>query len=256
MNLPKLSLSRRETLAGLAATTALPLLSTPAICAPSTDAQANALLATVASNLLRLYPTTATGLGVDTAAMASLRSRLPDRSAAGQRRVAQVIQADFARVEALDTSKLSFTTRTSVEVVKYAFKNKLEGLAFPYGDAPVAGDAWRNTPYVVIQNVGAYIDTPQLLDTDHPIENHADAEAYLARLSQFPAQLDGELERIKSARAMGLVPPSFLIDKAIEQLNISLKSTRQGGTLVESLGRRTREKKIPGDWEARARRRR
>jgi uncharacterized protein (DUF885 family) len=254
LNLPNLSLSRRETLTGLAATTALSLLSTPAICAPGTDAQANALLGTVASNLLRLYPTTATGLGVDTGAMVSLRSRLPDRSAGGQRRVAQVVQADLARVEALDTSKLSFTTRTSVEVVKYSFKNKLEGLAFPYGDAPVAGDAWRNTPYVVIQNVGAYIDTPQLLDTDHPIENRADAEAYLARLSQFPAQLDGELERMKSARGLGLVPPSFLIDKAIAQLNISLKSTQQGGTLVKSLVRRTREKQIAGDWEARAKR--
>jgi uncharacterized protein (DUF885 family) len=252
--LPNLFLSRRETLAGLAATTALPLLSSPALAAPATDTQANALLNSVANNLLRLYPTTATALGVDTGALALLRSKLPDRSAAGQRRVAQVVKADLARVEALDTSKLSFTTRTSVEVVKYAFKNKLEGLAFPYGDAPVAGDAWRNSPYVVIQNVGAYIDTPQLLDTDHPIDNRADAEAYLARLSQFPAQLDGELERMKSARAVALVPPSFLIDKAIEQLNISLKSTQQGGTLVESLVRRTREKKIAGDWEARAKR--
>lgn len=252
--MPNLSLSRRETLAGLAATTAAPLLSSPVLAAPATDAQANALLNVVANDLLRLYPTTATGLGVDTGALAGLRSKLPDRSAAGQRRVAQVIKADLARIDALDTSKLSFTTRTSVEVVKYAFKNKLEGLAFPYGDAPVAGDAWRNTPYVVIQNVGAYIDTPQLLDTDHPIENRADAEAYLARLSEFPAQLDGELERMKSARGVGLVPPSFLIDKAIEQLNISLKSTQQGGTLVESLVRRTREKKIAGNWEARANR--
>ena len=56
----------------------------------------------------------------------------------------------------------------------------------PYGDAPVAGDSWRNTPYVVIQNAGSYIDTPQFLDTDHPIEKRSDAEAYLARLAQYP----------------------------------------------------------------------
>jgi uncharacterized protein (DUF885 family) len=246
-------LSRRETLAGLAASTALPLLSTAAFGAPAPDAQASALLNSVANNLLRLYPTQATSLGIDTGALAPLRSQLPDRSAAGQRHVAQIVRADLARVEALDTSKLSFTTRTSVDVVKYAFNNKLEGLAFPYGDAPVAGDAWRNTPYVVIQNVGAYIDTPQFLDTDHPIETRADAEAYLARLALFPHQLDGELERMKSARALGLVPPSFLIDKTIEQLGISVKATQQGGTLVESLVRRTKEKGIAGGWEARAR---
>ncbi|HEY6662642.1 MAG TPA: DUF885 family protein, partial [Sphingomicrobium sp.] len=245
-------LSRRETLAGLAATTAWPLLSTPAFAA-STDAQASALLDSVANNLLRLYPTQATSLGVDTGALAGLRSKLPDRSIAGQRRVADTVRADLARVEALDTSALSFPVRTSVEVTKYAFRTKLEGLALPYGDAPVAGDAWRNTPYVVIQNVGAYIDTPQFLDTDHPVENRADAEAYLSRLAQYPDQLDGELARMRDARAKGLVPPRFLIDKALDQLGIALKNTQQGGTIVDSLVRRTQEKKIPGDWDARAR---
>ncbi|HKP33741.1 MAG TPA: DUF885 family protein, partial [Sphingomicrobium sp.] len=245
-------LSRRETLAGLAATTALPLLSTPAFAA-TTDAQANALLDSVANNLLRLYPTQATSLGVDTGALAGLRSKLPDRSIAGQRRVADTVRADLARIEALDTSALSFQVRTGVEVAKYAFRTKLEGLALPYGDAPVAGDAWRNTPYVVIQNVGAYIDTPQFLDTDHPVENRADAEAYVSRLAQYPHQLDGELARMRDARTKGLVPPSFLIDKALDQLAIALKNTQQGGTIVDSLVRRTKEKKVPGDWDARAR---
>jgi uncharacterized protein (DUF885 family) len=247
------SISRREALAGLAATTALPLLPGAASAAPTTDAQANALLNSVANNLLRLYPTAATSLGVDTGARASLRAKLPDRSIAGQQKVAQTIRADLARVDTLDTSKLSFPVRTSVEVVKYAFRTKLEGLSLPYGDAPVAGDAWRNTPYVVIQNVGAYIDTPQLLDTDHPIENRADAEAYLSRLTAYPRQLDGEFERMKAARAKGLVPPSFLIDKAIEQLRIALKNTQQGGTIVDSLIRRTKQKGIAGNWDARAR---
>jgi uncharacterized protein (DUF885 family) len=251
--LTNLPLSRREALAGLAATTALPMLSNAANAAPATDAQASAVLASVANHLLALYPTDATSLGVDKGALASLRSKLSDRSIAGQQHVAQTVRADLARVEALNTSALSFPVRTSVEVVKYAFRTKLEGLALPYGDAPVSGDAWRNTPYVVIQNVGAYIDTPQFLDTDHPIENRADAEAYMSRLAQYPHQLDGELARMRAARAKGLVPPTFLIDKALDQLAISLKSTQQGGTIVDSLVRRTKEKGIAGDWDARAR---
>jgi uncharacterized protein (DUF885 family) len=251
--LTNLPLSRREALAGLAATTALPMLSNAANAAPATDAQASAVLASVANHLLALYPTDATSLGVDKGALASLRSKLSDRSIAGQQHVAQTVRADLARVEALNTSALSFPVRTSVEVVKYAFRTKLEGLALPYGDAPVSGDAWRNTPYVVIQNVGAYIDTPQFLDTDHPIENRADAEAYMSRLAQYPHQLDGELARMRAARAKGLVPPTFLIDKALDQLAISLKSTQQGGTIVDSLVRRTKEEGIAGDWDARAR---
>src|SRR5256885_15056492 len=102
-----------------------------------------------------------------------------------------------------------------------AYTTALEGFALPYGDITVGG--WRNTPYVVIQNVGAYLDIPRFLDSDHPIENASDAEAYIARLQSYPKQFDGELGRIHAARAAGLVPPAFLIDKAIAQMTLSAK---------------------------------
>jgi uncharacterized protein (DUF885 family) len=248
--------TRRETLAGLAASAAAPLLAraTPAFARPATDAQASALLNSFADNLLRLYPEQATSLGVDKGARAPLRSRLEDLTPAGQQHIAQLIRADLARAEAIDTSALSFPVRTSVEVVKYAYKLRLEGFALPYGDNPVAGNSWRNAPYVVIQNAGAYVDTPQFLDTDHLIESRADAETYLARLAQYPRNLDGEVARMRSARAKGLVPPNFLIDKAVSQLGMALKGAQSGGSLVESLVKRTKAKGIAGDWEARARR--
>src|SRR6185437_1707394 len=131
------------------------------------------------------------------------------------------------------------------------YHTALEGFAQPYGDVAVGG--WRNTPYVVIQNVGAYIDTPQFLETDHPVENRSDAEAYLSRLAQYPHQLDSELQRIRAARSKGLVPPNFLIDTAITQLGISLKGAREGGQLVSSLVDRAKKKAISGNWDERAR---
>ncbi len=245
-------LSRREALAGLAAVGTLPFFTAPAwaLAAPG-DAQASALLDSIAENLLRLSPESATSLGIDTGARGVMRAQLGDRSAAGQQRIAATLTADLARLNGLDTSALTFPVRTSVEVVKSAYATALEGFALPYGDVAVGG--WRNTPYVVIQNVGAYLDTPRFLDTDHPIESAADAEAYLARLAQYPAQLDGELERMRGARAKGLVPPNFLIDKALPQLTLAASNARSGGGLVDSLVRRTREKGIAGDWDARAR---
>src|SRR5688572_18719140 len=71
------------------------------------------------------------------------------------------------------------------------------------------------------------------------------------RLQSYPRQLDGELERMQAARAAGLVPPAFLIDKALPQMGLSAKAARQGGSLVESIERRT--KNIPGNWGERAR---
>ena len=251
-------LSRREALAALAAAAALPLMpgcgggespSTPGSTAASRETEARALLDAIAENLLRLFPETATSLGIDTGARSALRSQLADRSAEGQQRVASQVRADLERARAFDTAGLTHATRTSVEVVRSAYATALEGFALPYGDITVGG--WRNTPYVVIQNVGAYLDVPRFLDSDHRIDNAADAEAYLARLQSYARQLDGERGRIQAARGAGLVPPAFLIDKALAQMGLALKNTREGGAVVESIERRS--KNIPGNWAERAR---
>jgi uncharacterized protein (DUF885 family) len=249
--------SRREVITALASVAALPLVSACGryrVPAPTTlttpnEASALALLDEVADNLIRLMPEQATSLGIDTGARAALRSLLTDRSAEGQRRIANQLRTDLARVNAFDASNLSHATRTSFEVVRSAYGTSLEGFALPYGDVAVGG--WRNTPYVVIQNVGAYLDIPRFLDSDHRIESAPDAEAYLARLQSYAKQLDGELGRMRAARAKGLVPPAFLIDKALRQMTLSAKGAREGGALVESLARRS--KSIPGDWPGRAR---
>jgi uncharacterized protein (DUF885 family) len=249
-------INRREALATLASTAVLPLTSgcrsERAGIAPATtlEADARALLDELAENLLRLLPESATSLGIDIGARAPLRAQLTDRSASGQQRIASQLKVDLERANALDTSGLSHGTRTSVEVVRSAYATALQGFALPYGDVAVGG--WRNTPYVVIQNVGAYLDVPRFLDSDHRIENAGDAEAYLARVQSYGKALDGELGRMQAARATGLVPPAFLIDKALGQLSLSAKNAREGGTLVESLERRTKD--IRGDWAGRARR--
>ena len=249
------TVSRRQALAALAASAAVPFL--PG-CArePSSAADANEketlvtrLLEEIAENLLQLSPEGATSLGIDKDERRTLRSKLSDRSAAGQDRIAATLRADLARVNAIDASTLSHATRTSVSVVKSAYEVALAGFALPYGEVAVGG--WRNTPYVVIQNVGAYLDIPRFLDAEHQIRDAADADAYLARLESYPAALDGELGRIQQSRAKGLVAPALLLDKALSQLEASAKSARQGGGLVESIERRT--KGIPGDWAARAR---
>ena len=248
-----LPFSRRQTLAGFAATAALPFVSgcasTLAARPAASEGEVTALLDSVGENLLRLSPETATTLGVDKDARSALRSQLADRSKAGQQRLAATLRADLARVEAIDPSGLSPQTQTTVAVVRSAYSTALEGFALPYGDVAVGG--WRNTPYVVIQNVGAYLDTPRFLDAEHPIRDAADAEAYLARLRSYPRQLDGELERARAARAQGLVPPAFLLDKALNQIQLSAKGAREGGGLVESIERRT--KAIPGNWAEQAR---
>jgi uncharacterized protein (DUF885 family) len=242
--------TRRQAVAALASTAAIPLLSGCKRSSAATERNALPLLNSFADHFVRLYPEQATSLGIDTGARAPLRSQLEDRSAAGQSHIASVLRGDLDRAKAFDTSGLDFQMRTNFDVVRSAYETALEGFAQPYGDVAVGG--WRNTPYVVIQNVGAWLDIPQLLNNDQPIETKADAEAYLSRLAEFPKVLDGELGRLQAARAKGLVPPIFLIDKTIPALTLAAKDALSGGAMVDTLVSKTRAKGIAGDWQNRA----
>jgi len=241
-----MSLSRRHALGLLGASATAAILPGCAnrVAAAAAPQSATALLESLAWQLIEQSPEGATSLGIDTGIHAALRGKLSDRSTAGQKAMAKVLERGLKQVEAINAEALDSDTRTSLAVVRSAFRTALKGFALPYGDVAVGG--WRNTPYVVIQNVGGYLDIPRFLDSDHPVRNSTDAEAYLARLGAFPALLEGELDRIQSARGMGLVPPAFLLDKAIRQMETQLTSLRDGGDLTHSLARPTAT--IPGDW--------
>ena len=235
----QISFSRRQTLALFGAGTAsLALggcqraLSTP----PAPDAAT--YLDQLAWQMVALNPEGATSLGIDKGEHAGLRSMLGDRSTAGQAKIAALLREGLNQIGKIDPGPLDPATRTSLAVVKSAFSVSLDGFALPYGDVAVGG--WRNTPYVVIQNVGAYLDIPRFLDSEHPAgADDADAASYLARLHQFPAVLDGELERIVSARRKGMVPPAFLLDKTLAQLDRTIADARNdGGGLYRGWQRR------------------
>ncbi|MEL1249813.1 DUF885 domain-containing protein [Aurantiacibacter gilvus] len=250
-DMPRFTLSRRAFLAtGTAAATAVLLPACRGSSPAETQAAGEALLDDVAWNMLRHEPTRATSLGVDVGQHAALRGRLADATPEGINAYADTLRNDLQRVREFDKDGLDAATRTSFEVVESAYSTAIEGFDLPYGDIPVG--SWRTAPYAVIQNVGAYIDLPRFLDSDHPIADEADAEAYVSRLEAIPGVLTGELERIIGAREMGVVPPDFLLDKAIEQMRSQIADTQSGGAMVESIVRRTGELGIAGDWESRA----
>lgn len=245
------STDRRAVLGLLGASATSPLLGACTASVPPArlqPADIDQFLDSVAWKLLELNPETATSLGIDSGAHSALRSQLGPRSNETTRQTTELLKDTLRQTDGIDLNSLAPATRTSLAVVRSAFFTALDGLAFPFGDVAVGG--WRNTPYVVIQNVGGYLDTPRFLDAEHPVQNAADAEAYLTRLAAFPGQLEAELERLGAAGRIGMIAPSFLLDKAIHQLEMVHQQAATGGDLVASLAGRTAA--IPGDWARRA----
>ena len=246
--------TRRTVLAGtgsaLALASAPGLAASPGIAQSPGDAFAARVLDRIAWNLMTLEPERATGLGLDTGTHAALRARSSDRSPAGQARTVALLKQDLSAAQRMPRMVMSPATMTHLAVVQSAYRTALDGFALPYGDVSIGG--WRNSPYVVIQNVGAWIDVPRLLEVDQPVKTRADAQAWLDRLAAMAPQLDGETARIAAARGLGLVPPDFLLDKTIAQMGQSIATLGgDGGTMLKSFADKTRT--IPGTWTAQAR---
>ena len=246
-----MSTNRRDFIAGSAGIIAT-LANLHARAAGSADAAVERLLAGIAEELLADYPENATGLGIDTGARAPLKSRLTDRSAAGQAAIARRVAARLERLRALDADGIDPATRIDLDVVRTAHETAAAGFAFPYGDVALLnqGWSWRNAPYVVAQNTGAFLEIPSLLDEQHTIETAADAEAYLDRLQAYAGQIDGETGRLKAAAAQGVIAPDFILDKTLAQIRIARGGKISDWMVVASIARRTG--RMEGDFGARA----
>lgn len=245
--------TRRHFLGSAGAVVALQLLpGCAARRATATEGSADALLAQMAEQLLAEYPENATALGLDKEARAGLKSRLTDRSLHGRARLAGAAADRLRRLQAVDRAGLDPAEQIHLGVVETAHRLAVEGFRFPYGDVVTLNQQWsyRNAPYVVAQNTGAFVEIPDFLDSNHVVATAADAEAYLARLEAYAGALDGETERLAHDRGLGVVAPDFLLDKTSKQMKGARAQPLGEWGLVTSLTRRAAA--IPGDWKGRA----
>jgi uncharacterized protein (DUF885 family) len=245
-------LDRRQFLAASASAAALSAVRAGAMPLSEADAGAEVVLASIGEELLRDHPENATTLGLDKSARENLKSRLSDRSLAGKAREAAEVTARLARLRSLSGARLAAPALLDLQVTETAHRTAAEGFRFPYGEVATLNANWsyRNSPYALAQNFGAFVETPDLLDTNHAVATRADAEAYLARMRAYAGQLDGETERLRHDAALGVVLPDFLLDKTLRQMRAArAKPVTQWG-LVESIARRTGA--MPGDFAARA----
>ncbi len=246
-------ISRRSMLAGAAAATAAPAFAGVARFAPagasSGDSATEAMLQQVADQLLAEYPENASALGIDKGARAPLKYQLTDRSLHGVEKQKAAAVRRSARLDSVSQSGLGERVRTDLQVARYAHELALDGYRFPYGDVVVLDNqvSYRNSPYVVTQNQGAWYEVPDFLDSYHQVKTRSDADAYLARLNEFADGLDGETQRIRHDAALGASPPDFILDGALKQMK-GLRADPSG--LATSLAKRSNG--IPGDWGTRA----
>ncbi len=201
-------IDRRQALAltiSAAAFTAAPAAARVAARTPAT--RFAGLLAQFSEELLKLSPETATSLGLDTGARAALRSQIAGGSPADEAKFAGQVRSMLSRLGALNRGSLSPADQIRYDTVKYAAERGVEGTSFFYGSA-AGGFFGGAAPYPVTQQDGAITSIPEFLNSQHPVNNSADAEAYLARVARMATILDDENAQISRDAARGVMPPN------------------------------------------------
>ena len=244
--------SRRKLLQMSAATGALSLAGCKPQALPDSAPNAGALLDGLTEQMLNAYPESASSAGIDKGKYAALKSQLEDRSAAGQSAIEAGVHASVAKLQKIDTSRLPADMALNIDVVRSVYEMTQEGFDFPYGDVALLNSNWsyRNAPYVVAQNTGAFIEIPSFLDSSHSIETADDADAYLERMQAYAGQLDGETERTRIAGETGVILPDFLMKKTLGQMETALGKSEDGWGIVTSVAGRA--KGFNGDYAGKA----
>ncbi|MDQ2877859.1 MAG: DUF885 family protein [Pseudomonadota bacterium] len=238
-----MKIDRRRFLASTAATGALALMPRAALAAAG-ETPLNRMFDAFVQAQLRRGPEGATQLGLDTGANADLRARLSDQSAAGiAAHRAQAI-AEVKQLEAIDRAALSVDERIDLDCVLYTRRSSVAVSAFDFG-----GSSYGPSPYVVSQLSGSYQSIPDFLDTKHPVNTKADADAYLSRLSAFATQLDQNTDRMRHDAAAGVVPPDFILDLALEQMAKTMVPAGEA-LVVQSIARRAAAKGLGDGYGA------
>jgi uncharacterized protein (DUF885 family) len=70
--------------------------------------------------------------------------------------------------------------------------------------------------YPVNQISGLQINIPRFLDTFHRVNTIEHAENYVARLSKIDTKMEQNMEGLLVREEMGIIPPTFVIDKSLE----------------------------------------
>lgn len=235
-------LNRRQLLVTTAAAAAASAL--PALAAEGSEL--DRLFDQLFQEGLRQRPESATQLGLDKGANADLRGRLSDESDKG-RAAAKALNADqIRRLKAIDRAKLGATDRINYDTVLYTRESQAQIQAFDFG-----GNSYGPSPYVISQLTGAYQSVPDFLDTKHRIETAEDAEAYLSRLSAYAGQLEANTERLKHDTAQGVVPPDFILDLTLTQME-KTRAPADQALVVTSLAKRAAAKGLDARYGAEA----
>jgi uncharacterized protein (DUF885 family) len=142
--------------------------------------------------------------------------------AAGDRTFARVRRAREVLLS-YDDAKLDANDARSKEIMLWLL------------DLAVEAERFRFHFYPVNQLWGVQSDFPTFMEDIHQVDDVGDAEDYVARLSKVGVKFDQVIEGLRHREKLGLLPPRFVVDKVLEQMDGFVTTPVEEGILYAGL---------------------
>jgi uncharacterized protein (DUF885 family) len=238
-----IKLSRRGALLGASAIGATTLLASCGLLAGDQTDALKALIEKISNDILKDSPETCTSLVIPSAQVGGpYVGRVSDRSKTAETARNAMVAGWIGELEKISPRNLKGTDVLSHAIALTSAKYSHDAAKFGFGDAGYGSP----NPYIVSQLTGAYVGFPDFMASQHEIKTGADADGWLARLEGFAKQISDETARMVEDASKGVVPPDFIIETALKQLNTFKSTPVEESVLVTTLVSKANEAKLDG----------
>jgi uncharacterized protein (DUF885 family) len=142
--------------------------------------------------------------------------QLTDVSPRGDAHRRQIDRDGLSLIRRYNPNRLAGQKRVTYQLMRWYFEQNLRGHRFSYhwyGNPVFMG------PYPVNHICGVQVDLIQFLCTYHRIKGRRSLRRYLRRLNQVPWKLAGLMTGMLTRAAEGVIPPRFVLEKSLIQIN-------------------------------------
>ncbi len=211
-------------------------ISVISLSSPAQSSDFDETMLQISQEYFKLRPLIATYFGVsdEEAGQGTMASSSYYDPATEKARRASVKQL-LNQLADIDRSKLSDKQLISLRLVETEMSSAYKpSTIVDYGSILGEYGVWF-LPYPVSHLSGVHVEFPAYMVDKFSITNKAHVEAYLQRITDYTAVIDGLIIKLKADKNLGVIPPDFVLDKTIENLHLQVEFPAKEHALVTSM---------------------
>ncbi|MCL1037173.1 DUF885 domain-containing protein [Shewanella submarina] len=148
---------------------------------------------------------------------------LDDASMASQQQGFEDLKQEIITLESYDDADLTESQQLSKAILLFFLNDMAEG------------ERWQFHNYPLNQLFGVQSGFPSFMESAHQITELRDAEDYVARLSKVDEKFAQIGEGLKHRESLGIIPPTFVIDKVLAEMQGFIDTPVEENILYSSL---------------------